>query len=147
MIEFSIHQVNTQKKKPRLGLYLFFIGVYYRPRQLKSMTCLLGNTESRTVYHQFQLNHLKFKTLWILRIVIIKNIWKIIFFIPPYDDQPYFSHYTDNKLPQAPSTTETKGLFNLFPLSLCSDQVVQSSSSTSSFRYRKKKKKKKKKIE
>jgi hypothetical protein len=106
------------------------------------MTCLLGNTESRTVYHQFQLNHLNSNAMDPTHCYYQKYL-EDHFFIPPYDDQPYFSHYTDNKLPQAPSTTETKGLFNLFPLSLCSDQVVQSSSSTSSLGIEKKKKKKK----
>ncbi len=33
-------------------------GIYYRPNQLKSMACLLGHTESRTVFNNFELENL-----------------------------------------------------------------------------------------
>jgi hypothetical protein len=33
-------------------------GVYYRPANLKSLTVLMGNTEARTVYRNFDLQNL-----------------------------------------------------------------------------------------
>jgi hypothetical protein len=92
---------------------LFFTpGYYYRPNQLKSMTCLLGNTEARTVYRNFDLANLNVnlgdRTHMIYNRYLAYNR-----FLPP-DEKRYFAHLATNTLAAAPgSTDDEKGAFNI----------------------------------
>jgi hypothetical protein len=108
---------------------LFFTpGYYYRPNQLKSMTCLLGNTEARTVYRNFDLANLNVnlsdRTHMLYNRYLCYNR-----FVPP-DEKHYFAHLTNNTLAAAPgSTDDEKGAFNIFPMSLTSEEMNKSTSS------------------
>jgi hypothetical protein len=108
---------------------LFFTpGYCYRPNELKSMTCLLGNTETRTVYRNFELSNLNVnlsdRTHMLYNRYLCYN-----HFLPP-DEKRYFAHMTTNTLAATPgSTDEEKGAFNIFPMSLTTEEMSKSTSS------------------
>jgi hypothetical protein len=108
---------------------LFFTpGYCYRPNELKSMTCLLGNTETRTVYRNFELSNLNVnlsdRTHMLYNRYLCYNN-----FLPP-DEKRYFAHMTTNTLAATPgSTDEEKGAFNIFPMSLTTEEMSKSTSS------------------
>jgi hypothetical protein len=93
-------------------------GVFYRPESLKTMNVLLGNTESRIVYKNFNLENLNSNDLDPTHYMYQKYL-QYNRFIPPHEKN-YFSHTALNTRPETPSTTENKGLFNVFPLDLMS---------------------------
>jgi len=94
------------------------------------MTCLLGNTESRTVYHNFQLDHLNSDAMDPSHRQYQRYL-ETQFFVPPGDTHRFFSHHVDAKIPQDPNLVGDKGFFNVFPLSLQSDQLAEASAASS----------------
>jgi len=89
-------------------------GVYYRPANLKSLTVLMGNTEARTVYRNFDLQNLHINSADPTHALY----------------QRYLSYNNFMLAPDEPSRVADKGLFNVFPLSLTADELNRSSSST-----------------
>jgi hypothetical protein len=91
-------------------------GIYYRPNNLKSMTMLLGNTESRTVYHNFHLDNLNSNSLDYSH-DLYQTYLRNNYFLPP-NEKNYFVHMVNNTLPTQPSNEIGKGMMNIFPLDL-----------------------------
>ncbi len=92
------------------------------------MRILLGNTEARTIYQNFELLNLHSNApdrSHILYTTYLQNNR----FIPP-GEKNYFEHTCTNNVPDAPSTTTGKGSFNVFPISLTSEEMDRSSSSS-----------------
>ncbi len=108
-------------------------GFYYRPASLKSMTVLVGNTEKRVVYKNFELNNLHQNSPDFSH-TTYEYYLENNYFIPPpsssssssggsggdsgSEGRKYWAHAISNLLPTAVSTTTDKGLFNVFPLDL-----------------------------
>jgi hypothetical protein len=106
-------------------------GFYYRPNQLKNMTCLLGNTETRTVYRNFELNNLNVN-LGDRSHMLYASYLSYNRFLPP-EESRYFAHLATNTLAAAPGNADNeKGAFNIFPLSLTTGEMQQSKSVSSS---------------
>ncbi len=106
-------------------------GYYYRPNQLKNMTCLLGNTETRTVYRNFELNNLNVN-LGDRSHMLYASYLSYNRFLPP-EESRYFAHLATNTLAAAPGNADNeKGAFNIFPLSLTTSEMQQSKSVSSS---------------
>lgn len=104
-------------------------GIFYRPEQLKTMTALLGNTETRSVFKNFRLENLNSTSLDFSHQLYEKYLQHNNF-IPP-GDKNYFLHLMHNRLPSPPSLTAGKGLFNLFPLDLsAADELSKNPAST-----------------
>jgi hypothetical protein len=82
------------------------------------MTVLLGNTESRIVYKNFNLENLNSNELDQSHFIYQKYL-QYNRFVPQYEKN-YFAHTALNKKPSIPSTTDNKGMFNIFPLDLMS---------------------------
>ena len=101
-------------------------GVYYRPKQLKSIKCLLGNSEKQTVYQNFNLQNLNTNALDNTHLLYERYL-QTNGFIPP-GDKSYFEHMQYGLLPTTVSDTDNKGLFNIFPLSLTDDALNKTSS-------------------
>jgi len=95
------------------------------------MTCLLGDTETRTVFDNFELKNIDSDAMDTSHL-LYQNYLEHHFFLPPSAVVPsrYFSHMCDNLLPVTPSTTLDKGLFNVFPLSLTSLEGRRAAQST-----------------
>ena len=104
-------------------------GIVYRPQELKTMTLLMGNSESRTVYRNFELLN--------LHVNLSERSHKLYNkylcynrFLPP-DESRYFAHLTTNTLAPAPGSTELqKGSFNVFPVNLATEELSKSSTSS-----------------
>jgi hypothetical protein len=103
-------------------------GIYYRPNELKSMKILLGNTEARTIYQNFELLNLNSNAPDRTHELYTKYLQSHRF-IPP-GEKNYFEHTCHNNVPVTSSTTDDKGAFNIFPLSLTSDEMDRTSSSS-----------------
>ena len=103
-------------------------GIYYRPTELKNMRCLLGNTEVRTIYQNFELLNLHINSPDRSHLLYTRYL-QTQRFIPP-NEHKYFEHTSTNVLPTEPSKTDNKGAFNIFPLALTSDELDHSSSSS-----------------
>lgn len=110
-----------------LDIWLSCLGIYYRPDTLKSMTCLLGNSEKRQVYDNFELQNLNSNKHDYTHITYQKYL-ETNYFVVPNEDS-FWAHMMTNQLPQAPSGTADKGLFNCFPLCLTSDDLFKTPSS------------------
>ena len=110
-----------------LDIGLLCLGIYYRPDTLKSMTCLLGNSEKRQVYDNFELQNLNSNKHDYTHITYQKYL-ETNYFVVPNEDS-FWAHMMTNQLPQAPSGTADKGLFNCFPLCLTSDDLFKTPSS------------------
>jgi hypothetical protein len=93
-------------------------GVFYRPETLKTMSCLLGNTESRIVYRNFQLENLNTNDLDYSHYNYQKYLQYNKFI--PQNENNYFSHTVLNTKPQPALSNTDKGMFNIFPLDLIS---------------------------
>lgn len=103
-------------------------GYYYRPNQLKSMTCLLGNTETRTVYRNFELTNLH-RNMGDRTHMLYNRYLCYNRFLPP-DETRYFAHLATNTLAASPGHADNeKGAFNIFPLSLNTEEMNKSTSS------------------
>lgn len=89
------------------------------------MTALLGNTESRSVYKNFQLENLDKNALdyshYMYQLYLQHNK-----FLAP-GEKKYFAHTMQNKLPNPIATDADKGSFNIFPLDLASEEIQKSS--------------------
>jgi hypothetical protein len=96
-------------------------GFYYRPAALKSMTCLMGNTEKRVIHHGFELLNLNSDAHDYTHEVYQKYLENNYFIVP--GEQAYWAHMTNSMLPGTPSKDKAKGLFNVFPLRLDSDDL------------------------
>ena len=86
------------------------------------MTVLLGNTEKRVVYKNFELQNLH-QNIPDYSHTNYEYYLENNFFIPPGEGdegRKYWAHNTTNRMPTLVSTTEDKGLFNIFPLDLLS---------------------------
>jgi hypothetical protein len=105
-------------------------GIYYRPTQLKSMQAILGNTESKTIYHNFFLDNLNTNTMDYTHLNYEKYLQNNFFI--PLGENNYFEHTKNSLVPSVPSTELGKGLFNIFPLSLDSEILNQKNTPTSS---------------
>ena len=102
--------------------------IYYRPQELKSLRCILGNSEAKTVYQNFELLNLNTNAFDYSHQLYTRYL-QYNRFIPP-QDTAYFEHMAYNTLPtDPPSTTANKGLVNIFPLSLTSEELNKSTSS------------------
>lgn len=91
------------------------------------MTCLLGNSEKRQVYDNFELQNLNSNKHDYTHITYQKYL-ETNYFVVPNEDS-FWAHMMTNQLPQAPSGTADKGLFNCFPLCLTSDDLFKTPSS------------------
>ncbi len=87
----------------------------------------MGDSESRTVYHNFMLNNLNSSAPDYSHYAYQKYL-ELQQFIPPGENK-YFAHLINNNVPAVPSFNTGKGLFNLFPLDLSHN--FKHSSSTS----------------
>jgi len=119
-----------------LILFIACAGIYYRPESLKSMTVLVGNTEKRIVYKNFELLNLHQNKQDFTHTNYEHYLENNYFLPPPGPDgggdgasRLYWAHTTNNLLPREVSTTLDKGLFNVFPLDLMS---LESRNSTAS---------------
>ncbi len=102
-------------------------GIYYRPDNLKRMACVLGNSETRKLYNNFELNNLNSNNHDRTHMLYVQYL-KYNRFLPP-DECNYFAHMTTNTLPDEPGeTTLQKGAVNLFPLDLSSEELNKTSS-------------------
>lgn len=81
------------------------------------MTCLMGNTENRVVYHNFNLQQLNSDAMDPSQHMYQRYL-EHQFFVPPNDTHPFFVSHVDNKIPATPSLGSDKGMFNVFPLAL-----------------------------
>jgi hypothetical protein len=108
-----------------------FLGIYYRPATLKSLTMLMGNTERRTVYKNFEVLNLHTNAHDFSH----KNYERYLknaHFIGP-EETNYWVHTVSNILPTDPPPTDReKGLFNVFPLDLTSESLKKNASAGSS---------------
>ena len=108
------------------------------------MTVLVGNTEKRQVYKNFELSNLH-QNLPDFSHANYEYYLENNYFIPPpsssssssssSDDaaggrRNYWAHSISNLVPSAPSTTDDKGLFNVFPLDLTSLDAKSTAAST-----------------
>lgn len=80
------------------------------------MTALMGNTEARVIYKNFNLQNLHHDQIDNSHYTYQKYLQYNSFV--PAGDRTYFAHTQLNKVPVFPSLTANKGLFNLFPLDL-----------------------------
>jgi hypothetical protein len=92
------------------------------------MRILLGNTEIRTIYQNFELLNLHLNSPDRSHLQYVEYL-KQQRFIPPAETH-YFEHTATNVLPDAPSTTTGKGSFNIFPVSLTGEEINRSNSSS-----------------
>jgi hypothetical protein len=106
-------------------------GFYYRPASLKSMTALVGNTEKRIVYKNFELQNLH-QNLPDYSHTNYEHYLENNYFIPPGEggERKYWAHSIYNLLPETVSTTEDKGLFNVFALDLLALDVKNTPASS-----------------
>ena len=103
-------------------------GIYYRPQNLKRMTCLYGNSEIRSVFNNFDLDNLHVNKIDRTH-EMYERYLKYHRFLPP-TERNYFAHMVTNNLVEDPgSTTAQKGAVNLFPLDLNSEDLNKTSSS------------------
>ena len=91
-------------------------GYYYRPASLKNMAVLLGNSEKRSVYKNFDLQNLH-QNLQDPTHLQYMNYLENNYFIPP-GERKYWAHMVTNVLPVAANNETDKGVFNVFPLDL-----------------------------
>ena len=145
----SLHQYDLgwESATPPVAVYIGFVkdtdvqyqdnnqifhtpGVYYRPNELKSMQALLSNTESRTTYSNFKLDNLNTNTMDYSHLNYEKYLQNNYFL--PLGEKKYFAHTKNNIIPIAPVNDVGKGLFNVFPLSLESEQLNPKNYATSS---------------
>lgn len=87
----------------------------------------MGNTDTRTVYKNFNLQQLNRNGMDPSQLEYQKYLEQN-YFVPPHDDDPFFSHYMSHVIPNAPGAVFDRGGFNLFPLSLT--DVVKSNTSS-----------------
>ena len=87
---------------------------------------MYGNTETRQVYKNFQLENLTLNSQDMSHFVYIKYLQYNLF--NPPSEKNYFSHCKLNVNPTTPTNTD-KGLFNVFPLDLMSDDLKTSTTS------------------
>jgi hypothetical protein len=85
------------------------------------MTCLMGDNEKRVVYNGFELLNLNSNAHDYMHELYQKYLETIYFIVP--GERAYWAHMTNNVLPGTPSSETTKGLFNVFPLCLDSDDL------------------------
>ena len=83
------------------------------------MTVLVGNTEKRVVYKNFELNNLH-QNVQDYSHTNYEYYLENNYFLPPGEGQQrkYWAHTKANLVPTNASTTQDKGLFNMFPLDL-----------------------------
>ena len=145
----SLHQYDLgwESATPPVAVYIGFVkdtdiqyqennqvfhtpGIYYRPNELRSMQALLSNTESRTVYNNFKLENLNTNTMDHSHLAYEKYLQNNYFL--PLGEKKYFDHTRNNLIPVNPVNNIGKGLFNVFPLSLESEQLNPKNYATSS---------------
>ena len=103
-------------------------GVYYRPQELKSLRCVLGNSEKPLLYHNFELSNLNTNKADYTHHLYTRYL-QYHNFIPPNENM-FFEHTSTINLPtDPPSATANKGACNIFPLSLTSEELNNSTSS------------------
>jgi hypothetical protein len=85
------------------------------------MTCLMGDTEKRVVYDGFELLNLNSNAHDHTHELYQKYLETKYFVVP--GERAYWAHMTNNVLPGTPSSETAKGLFNVFPLCLDSDEL------------------------
>jgi hypothetical protein len=85
------------------------------------MTVLVGNTEKRMVYKNFELNNLH-QNLPDYTHINYERYLESNYFIPPGEgmERKYWAHTVSNLIPTEASNELDKGLFNIFPLDLSS---------------------------
>ena len=110
---------------------LCFLGIYYRPSTLKSLTMIMGNSERRTVYKNFELLNLHTNAHDFSH-ANYERYLKNARFIGPQETN-YWAHTVSNVLPtNPPQTDRDKGLFNVFPIDLTSESLKKNATSGSS---------------
>ena len=80
------------------------------------MAVLLGNSEKRSVYKNFDLQNLH-QNLQDPTHLQYMNYLENNYFIPP-GERKYWAHMVTNVLPVAANNETDKGVFNVFPLDL-----------------------------
>jgi hypothetical protein len=146
-VSFHQYDLGWESAIPPVAVYIGFVkdtdiqyqdnnrifhtpGIYYRPNELKSMQALLNNTESRTTYNNFKLDNLNTNTMDYSHLNYEKYLQNNYFL--PLGERKYFDHTRNNIVPIAPVNDVGKGLFNVFPLSLESEQLNPKNYATSS---------------
>jgi len=102
------------------------------------MRVVWGQAEKKMVYDGFELDNLNSDAIDPTHVAYQKYL-ETRSFIPPKATtpqshyQPYWAHITSNRVPSPASTTttETRGLFNVFPLDLVSDVLDKAPPSSS----------------
>lgn len=102
------------------GFTFFCAGVYYRPASLKGMTVLYGDSDTRKVYKNFKLDNLNTNQQDMTHHLYQKYLEQNFF--TPLFSSPFFAHCRTNILPERPTSSD-QGHFNIFPLSLMSDDL------------------------
>ena len=110
-------------------------GIYYRPNELKTMTCLLGNSEQRQVFRNFSLQNLN-SNLCDPTHHLYEKYLQYNRFIPPGETM-YFEHSANIMLPDPanPDAVTKRGACNIFPLSLQAEELNKSTSSALGRRF------------
>ena len=110
------HRVGTATEKP----VFHTLGVVYRPRGLRALTCLVGGgIDRRVVYKGFELRGLNSNAVHHSHVAYSKYLEQE-YFVPPIDNL-YWSHVgVTNILPNVPNNVDDMGLYNVFPLDLSS---------------------------
>lgn len=90
------------------------------------MVCYLGNNENRVVYRNFDLQNLGTNAMDYTHLLYERYLQNNRF-IPP-SDRTYWAHMKNDVLPQPPVGDAGKGLCNLFPLALDTEELSKTSS-------------------
>ena len=114
-------------------------GIYYRPASLKSMSVLVGNTEKRILYKNFELLNLHQNSQDFTH-TNYEHYLENSYFLPPGapaeggegvgQGRLYWAHTINNLLPTVVSNITDKGLFNVFPLDLMALEGKNSAASS-----------------
>ena len=91
------------------------------------MTCLVGNSEKREVYDNFEFHNLNSNKHDYTHVMYQKYLETNYFVVPNEDG--FWAHMMTNRLPRNPSPTADKGCMNIFPLCLTSDDLFKTPSS------------------
>lgn len=90
------------------------------------MVCYLGNNDTRKVYRNFDLQNLNTNALDYTHLLYERYLQNN-HFIPP-GDRTYWAHMKNDWLPQPVSNDAGKGLCNLFPIALDTEELNKTSS-------------------
>ena len=87
-----------------------------RPQELKTLRVLVGSGDKKEVFAQFELNHLDSEAVDASHTRYTRYLEAERFI--PTGGQSFWSHTATNEVSTRVAATQTRGLFNIFPLSL-----------------------------